>query len=121
MKNPSSFLSLNTLEALDKALARATEEPVVIYKHSNACALSHRARKRLEALVSKESPPVYEVVVQRARDVSNAVEERLGVRHETPQVLLVRDGSVIHHASHSQVDPDAIRAHLAEATTQLSS
>lgn len=121
MAHPASFLSLDTLDALDEALARAADEPVVIYKHSTACPISHQARQRMEALAGPEAPPVYEVVVQRAREVSNAVAERLDVRHETPQVLLVQDGAVRHHASHGRVDPGAIREHLATAPTKPSS
>ena len=40
------------------------------------------------------------IVVQHARPVSNAVVERFGVRHESPQALLLRDGRVVWHASH---------------------
>ena len=55
------------------------------------------------------------VTVQTHRDVSNAVATRLGVRHETPQALLVRDGQVIWTASHFRVTAQAVAAALAAA------
>jgi bacillithiol system protein YtxJ len=58
------------------------------------------------------------VTVQTHREVSNAITSRLGVRHETPQALLVRDGRVIWSASHFRVTSSsvgqAIRSHLSE-------
>jgi bacillithiol system protein YtxJ len=52
------------------------------------------------------------VTVQTHRDVSNAVSARLGVRHETPQALLVRDGRVVWAASHFRVTADAVQRAL---------
>jgi bacillithiol system protein YtxJ len=49
------------------------------------------------------------VTVQTHRDVSNAVSTRLGVRHETPQALLIRDGRVVWSASHFRVTAGAVQ------------
>ena len=68
----------------------------------------------MKTLTEPGDPPVYEVVVQRARDVSNAIAARLGLRHESPQVILLSGNEVLFHASHGGVTPDAIRACLAE-------
>jgi bacillithiol system protein YtxJ len=54
-------------------------------------------------------PPQYAMVtVQTHRAVSNAVAQRLGVRHETPQALLIRDGRVVWSASHFRVTAAAV-------------
>jgi len=48
------------------------------------------------------------VVVQSDRETSNAVATRLGVRHETPQALLLRGGRVVWNASHHRLTADVI-------------
>jgi bacillithiol system protein YtxJ len=56
--------------------------------------------------------PVWRVEVWSHREVSNAVAKRFGVRHETPQVLFVRDGLVVWSASHFRVTAAAIEQKL---------
>lgn len=110
-----SFHEITTPQDVLRALDRARYEPVVFYKHSNMCFTSLRARQRMLALTEPGDPPVYEVVVQRARAASGEIAARLGVRHESPQVILVAGSRVLFSASHSAVQPDAIRAALADA------
>jgi bacillithiol system protein YtxJ len=57
------------------------------------------------------------VNLRTARDVSNALAARLRIRHESPQVLLVRDGSAVWSASHFRVAAYAIRSALTDFTT----
>jgi bacillithiol system protein YtxJ len=54
------------------------------------------------------------VVVQKARDLSREVETRTGVRHESPQALILRDGAVVWSASHWNVTADAVARALDE-------
>lgn len=96
----------NDVEAM---LAASFEGPVALLKHSIACPLSARGRREFAGLDGDGDPPLYTVIVQVARDVSHYVAERLGVRHETPQVLLVKDGEVVYHASHFGVTASAVR------------
>lgn len=84
----------------------SNERPVLIFKHSNACSLSAIAHEEMRRYVEKDLPVDVEfrmVVVQEARPVSNEIEERLGVRHETPQVIVVRNGRAVWNTSHSGV------------------
>lgn len=110
------FHPLTTMDDLDEALDRAQHEPVVVYKHSRICPLSARMQKTEVATLDRpDDPPVYRVVVQDARAVSDAVAERFGVRHESPQVLLVYEDAVLHDASHGRIAADDIRTHSAPA------
>jgi bacillithiol system protein YtxJ len=61
-------------------------------------------------LEGDDDPPLYAIVVQYARDLSNHIAEALGVRHETPQVLLIKDGEAIYHASHYDISTDDLRS-----------
>lgn len=92
--------------ALDEPFGAAV---AVIYKHSPLCGLSSIAAR--EVATFREScpdTPIYLVDVIRDRAVARAVERRAGVRHESPQVLVLRDGEVVWDASHRGVQADAI-------------
>ncbi len=97
------------MDDLEKALARAENEPVVFYKHSTTCSLSARTQRAVAELNRPDDPPVYRVVVQEARAVSDAIAERFAVRHESPQVLVVYGDAVLHDASHTRIAIDEIR------------
>lgn len=94
----------------DALLAESHVRPVALLKHSSACSLSAYGRREFVRLDEATDPPLYALVVQVARDVSNYVSERLGVRHETPQVLLIHGGEAVFAASHFDVSAEALRA-----------
>ena len=108
---------LTSLDALEAALASAASDPVLFFKHSETCGMSLQAHEEMRDLVADpEWPvPVYLVSVQASRPVSNAMAARLGVRHASPQVLLVRDGAVQWHTSHLAITVGAIHAAVAHA------
>ena len=97
------------MDELQTAIDRSQDEPVLFYKHSAICPISSRMEDEVATLNAADDPPVYRVVVQEARDVSDAMAERFGVRHESPQVLLVYQGAVLHDASHGRISADDIR------------
>jgi len=102
--------TLERLEELDRLLAASGSRPLLLFKHSYTCGTSMDA---LDELVThlNERPTAAQyamVTVQTHRAVSNAVSARLGVRHETPQALLVRDGRVVWSASHFRVTASAV-------------
>jgi bacillithiol system protein YtxJ len=94
----------------DALLERSKEGPVALLKHSIACPISAQGQKEFVGLEDDGDPPLYAVVVQYARDLSGHIAETLGVRHETPQVLLIKDGEAFYDASHSDISTDALRA-----------
>jgi len=96
------------------ALAASQDQPIVLYKHSATCPLSARARKQLQPIAEGEVP-IYEVVVQQARPVSNQISDELGIRHETPQVLIVHTGTAVFDASHTRVTTEAVQEALQAA------
>jgi bacillithiol system protein YtxJ len=83
----------------------------LIYKHSPYCSLSFVAEEQVRNFAGQEDAiPVTMIDVVRQRSMSDAIEDATGVRHESPQVLLVRDGSVAWHASHRRVTALALEA-----------
>jgi bacillithiol system protein YtxJ len=100
--------TLRGIHELDKALSDSHERPVLLFKHSQSCGISAEALDELRAHMDEHAPVrsvhYAMVTVQTHRDVSNTIAERLGVRHETPQAILVRDGRVVWSASHFRVN-----------------
>ena len=102
------------LDDLDRALAATDERPLLLFKHSFTCGVSAEALDELVShLNERELDASYAMVtVQTHREVSNAIAARLGVRHETPQALLVRDGRVVWSASHFRVNAASLEKAL---------
>ncbi len=113
------LIHVDTLNALDRLLTESHVRPLLLFKHSYTCGISAEALDELvdhlnaDVVAAGMTEPQYAMVtVQTHRDVSNAVSARLGVRHETPQALLVRDGRVVWSASHFRVTADAMQQAL---------
>lgn len=102
-------MSLETEKGLEDAVARSHREPVVLFKHSAWCGLSTYAHRELSKLTQPDDPPVYCIVVQHARRLTTAVEERFGIRHESPQVIVLFEGKPVFDASHGRVTAEAVR------------
>lgn len=102
----NKFININNLESLDDFVSSLNGSTGVLFKHSNMCGVSSRAY----AEMAKLAHPVGLVVVQEARPVSDEIERRFGLSHETPQVLVIRGRNVIWSASHFEVKVAQIEA-----------
>src|SRR4029078_1035957 len=96
---------LSHVDELDAAIAESRERPVLLFKHSRTCGVSCEALDELHAHVEDSGGAVsYKLItVQRPRQLSNEASLRLGVRHETPQAILLRDGRPVWTASHFRI------------------
>ncbi|MBK7944817.1 MAG: bacillithiol system redox-active protein YtxJ [Flavobacteriales bacterium] len=77
--------------------------PVLIFKHSTRCSISSAALNRLESTWTEADDAlgaIFYLDLLRFRSISNAIADRYGVQHESPQVLVIRNGRCIHDASH---------------------
>ena len=106
------LIQLHDVAQADELISAADPRPLVIFKHSRSCGTSAQAfDELLEHLHASDSDVRYAIVtVQTHRDVSSAVSRMLGVRHETPQALIVQDGQVVWSASHFRVTAEAVNA-----------
>lgn len=92
----------------------ASDQPLLLFKHSRTCPISHAAHAQLEAFRrAHPAAPVRVVVVQDERPLSQAIEAATGVRHESPQALVVHQGRVTWHASHGAITAHRLAAALA--------
>ena len=115
----SDLKALRDMTDLDQLLDTSASRPVLLFKHSYSCGTSAEALDELIAHLDEKRrhDTDYAVVtVQTHREISNAVSARLGVRHETPQALLIRDRRVIWSASHFRVTADAVAKALEQYT-----
>ena len=86
------------LEAIKK------QECAILFKHSRTCPVSFAAQVEVQRFAARNPEyPVYTVVVQASRELSREVAEWTGVRHESPQVIVLRRGAVVAADSHEGV------------------
>lgn len=90
-------------EQLAEIQQRSFDHPVVIFKHSTRCPTSGMVKTRLERSVAPEGWEFYYLDLIRYRPVSNHIAEKFGVEHESPQVLLIRNGECVYDESHMAI------------------
>ena len=106
----AQYISLSNTQEVDDLIEQSHDQPVIIFKHSTSCSISSLAKARVDGALRTGSltHPVYLLDLLRHRDVSNYIAERLEVRHESPQVILVDAGRSSYVATHLDIDPAAI-------------
>ena len=102
------FTQISDTDGLEQLLARSHDGPVVLFKHSSTCPISTAAYRQM-SLVANE---VSLVVVQRAGEVSREIASRTGIRHESPQAIVLRNGQAVWSASHFDITSDAVESAL---------
>ncbi len=99
----------------EKDLSQILEsESALIFKHSTACGSSARAYDEMKLFAHRPlSIPVHMIRVIEERALSRRVEELLGVEHESPQVIRVKNGRALWSLSHSDITVEAVQEKLA--------
>jgi bacillithiol system protein YtxJ len=98
------FHKISQQQDFEELITRSNQEPVAILKHSTTCPISAAAYRDMEEF----SGDVSVVEVQSARALAQEIDARTGVRHESPQVIVLRNGKAVWHASHWQITADAV-------------
>ncbi|MEI4829657.1 bacillithiol system redox-active protein YtxJ [Bacillus sp. FJAT-53711] len=106
-----SMTKIETMEQFEELTA--SKEPYILFKHSTTCPISHGAFTAFQEYRSKEQAvPAYYLYVQEARPVSNKIAEHFEIRHESPQVLYIKYGKVLWHASHWNITEQALQENI---------
>jgi len=105
---PANFIDLDSHEKLEALFHASHTQPVIIFKHSTSCGISAGVYREVQAV----DADVNLVVVQRNRDISNAISQLTGVRHESPQAIVLLNGSPVYQASHWDIEPTQISLKL---------
>lgn len=104
------WIPLTTEAQLTEILERSAAIPQVIYKHSIRCSISAMTKSRLDR---KPSPPgidFYYLDIFAYRPLSNKIAQDLDVPHESPQVLLIKNGQCVYSESHMDINMGEIEA-----------
>ena len=103
-----NWKTLTSEEQLEEINTASAQEPVTIFKHSTRCSISSMAKARLERAGAPEGLTFYYLDLISYRSVSDKIADMYGVGHESPQILLIRDGECIYHESHTGILMDEI-------------
>ena len=101
---------LLTLDQLNTIATESHNQPIIIFKHSTRCSISRMALKQFEREFTSEdkvTPYFLDLIVNR--DVSNEIAAKFMVTHQSPQIIVVKDGKSIYNASHSDISADKIK------------
>jgi bacillithiol system protein YtxJ len=99
----NKFLKLADKETFDRLLNDSKDHPVVVFKHSNSCGISAAAYREMEQLDN-----INLLEIQTARELSREIAAATGVEHESPQIIILKDGKAVWNASHYAVKAGAV-------------
>lgn len=113
-KDSSSSIEWNDLtdlKQLDEIIAESEDTPVIIFKHSTRCSISRMALKTFEReynIEIGEAKPYFLDLLEH-RDISNEIALRFEVMHQSPQLILIKNGKAVYTTSHSDIDAGAVK------------
>ena len=108
-----NWIPFTDLGQLNEIMELSHQQPVAIFKHSNRCSISRMALKQFENEFDLEgSVTPYFLDLLNHRDISNEIATRFEVYHQSPQLLLIKEGKSIYDASHSDIDAVELKERL---------
>ncbi len=111
----SHWRTLDTEAQLEELREASYSKPQILFKHSTRCGISAQAHHDLEEAIGDlaRHSDVYYLDLLRYRPVSDAIAKVFGVPHQSPQVIMLKEGKVVYHASHFSISPDLLLRHTA--------
>jgi bacillithiol system protein YtxJ len=103
-----NWITLHSESQLEDIRKNSTLRPQVIFKHSTRCSTSALVKNRLERASQPQEIDFYYLDLLSYRPVSNKVAESFRIDHESPQVLIIRNGECIYDESHLGISMDEI-------------
>ena len=101
---------LTDLGQLNEIIAESADKPFIIFKHSTRCSVSRMVLKQFENefdLHEKITP--YYLDLLEHRGISNEIASRFGVFHQSPQLIVIKDGNSIFNDSHGSIDAGKLK------------
>ncbi|MDX9974936.1 MAG: bacillithiol system redox-active protein YtxJ [FCB group bacterium] len=104
---------ISTLDEWQEILEASGQHAVFLFKHSTTCPISASARDKVNEFLTRATengiPPFHLIRVIESRPISNKIEADLGVRHQSPQLILLKEKKAVWSASHYGIQGDKIR------------
>src|SRR5690349_18559022 len=109
------WIHLTDEEQLSQIVTNSQSRVQVIFKHSTRCSISSLAFQRLKKADAPSDVDFYYLDILAHRPISNKIAEVFHVHHESPQIIVIRDGNCIYDESHLAISMDEIieQAHAA--------
>jgi bacillithiol system protein YtxJ len=106
--------SLTDIDQLTSILSESHQRPQLVFKHSTRCSISTMALNRLKGLSVGffNRADFYYLDLIAFRNISNAIADNFHVYHESPQIILLKDGEAVYDASHLEITPESIEKEL---------
>ena len=109
------WINLTNEEQLEEIKEKSNARPQLIFKHSTRCAISSMAKNRLERDSRPEGMDFYFLDLIKHRNISNKISQDFNVYHQSPQVLIIKNGESIYDQSHSGIDMQEITTYALRA------
>jgi len=97
-------------------IKRSESRPQVIFKHSTRCSISTVAKGRLERSQVPPGADFYYLDIFNYRNISNRISQQFNIHHESPQVLVIKDGASIYDESHMGINMGDIQEAVERVT-----
>lgn len=98
---------ITSIQQLDDIIAESQNNKVAIFKHSTSCGISRMVLRNFKSDIDSavnNKTIVYYLDLLSYRSISNAIAEKFGVIHESPQLIVIENGSVKHNSSHHSIN-----------------
>ena len=105
------WIHLTDEEQLKQIVSKSQNRPQVIFKHSSRCSISSVALQRLQKVSQPSDIDFYFLDLLSFRGLSNNIAHVFSVPHESPQVLVIRDGQCVYEESHMGISMNDIVMH----------
>ena len=106
-----NWIALTNENQLKEIKEKSAERPQAIFKHSIRCGISALAKSRLEKAIPAENVDFYYLDLINYRGLSLKVAEEFNVYHESPQILIIKNGECVYDESHMGISMDEIEMH----------
>jgi bacillithiol system protein YtxJ len=106
---------ISSEKQIEEIIQLSFHHPIAIFKHSTSCSISYMAKMRLEENISivNQNVSFYFLDLLKYRSISNLISETFEVYHESPQLILIKDGEAEYDASHFDISVDELNETLA--------
>lgn len=108
------WIPLNDIQQLKHIIEKSKVKPQAIFKHSTRCGISRMVINQFVDMydISENDLDLYYLDLLNYRDLSSEVGVQFLVMHESPQLLIVKNGSVVTHASHGAINSIDLKKYI---------
>jgi bacillithiol system protein YtxJ len=110
-KEDVKYFQLDKMEQFDEIDEISKTKPVVLFKHSTRCSISRMALKQFDAAFNypEEKIDWYLLDLLNHRDLSNEIASRYNVVHQSPQIVVIRNGKAVFNESHDSISAEDLK------------